>query len=370
MEPKYSFASYVTTKLFTSPIDKSLFDRLTNSKIIFACYRLPGSKKAVLVNQKNSSLHFFNEKQHGDKAGFVFAPFNETKTIKRIFISASNAAIKGKSKANKAVRYKPTSSTRSEFEELVEQIKQKIRTGKFNKVVAARALINRKPEQLHPTILFNSLCEAYPDAFVSMVYTPQYGLWIGATPEILLEVKKNIYKTYALAGSMPISNQSVKKWGEKELEEHKLVADYIKKSFRKLGLKKPQTEQQESVMAGKLLHLRTTFTYEGLPKSKWYKAVKKLHPTPAVAGLPKKKSIEFIENNERSQRSFYSGYLGPVNYKNEIRLFVNLRCMQLFKNEYALYAGCGITASSIAAHEWKESELKMTTIQKIIDELT
>ncbi|MBK7148555.1 MAG: chorismate-binding protein [Bacteroidetes bacterium] len=283
-----------------------------------------------------------------------------------VFISASN---KSNKKNRPAIANRPpVSATKKQFEELVKHIKGTIARGAYKKIVAARALVKQTPKQLHPVTLFHTLCKTYPSAFVSMVYTSQYGLWIGATPEILLEVKSNTYKTFALAGTMP-AKSSARKWGSKELEEHKLVADYIQQSFRKLGAPKPHMELQESTKAGDLLHLRTTYVYTGLPKTKWNEVVKVLHPTPAVAGLPKKKSIQFIKKQEQNDRGFYSGYLGPVNLGDEIHLFVNLRCMQLFDNHYALYSGCGITASSVPSKEWKESELKMMTLEKIIRQI-
>lgn len=354
------------SKSYTSTISKASFERLTESEIPFACYRLPDQSKTVLIKQANASLHFFDEKKHSNKTGFLFAPFCSTKKLQPVFISADNKWIKDK---HPAIAKKPIiSATKKQFEELVKHIKGTIVGGEYKKIVAARALVKQIPEQLHPVTLFYALCETYPSAFVSMVYTAQYGLWIGATPEILLEVKNDTYKTFALAGTMP-AKSSPCKWGHKELEEHKLVADYIQQSFRKLGAAKPYMELQESTMAGDLLHLRTTYIYSGLSKKKWNQVVKVLHPTPAVAGLPKTKSIQFIKKQEQNERGFYSGYLGPVNVGNEIHLFVNLRCMQLFGNQYALYAGCGITASSVPSKEWKESELKMMTLEKIIRQI-
>jgi isochorismate synthase len=43
-------------------------------------------------------------------------------------------------------------------------------------------------------------------------------------------------------------------------------------------------------------------------------------------------------------------------------IFVNLRCLQLFGNEFVLYSGAGITASSVAQSEWIETDNKMLTM--------
>ena len=48
-------------------------------------------------------------------------------------------------------------------------------------------------------------------------------------------------------------------------------------------------------------------------------------------------------------------------------LFVNLRCMQLFRNEYWIYVGGGITTNSNPNNEWEETELKAQTLLNILD---
>ena len=112
--------------------------------------------------------------------------------------------------------------------------------------------------------------------------------------------------------------------------------------------------------------MRTSFTYKATSTAAWQKIVGQLHPTPAVAGLPKQKAIDYILEHEKSPRQFYSGYLGPVNLEGQVNLFVNLRCMQVLKNKLAFYAGCGITADSVPADEWRESKMKIATLASVL----
>ena len=74
----------------------------------------------------------------------------------------------------------------------------------------------------------------------------------------------------------------------------------------------------------------------------------------------------FLKNQEGYDRQFYSGYLGPVNVHEESHIYVNLRCMQLFANVALLYAGAGVLADSDPEREWKETEMKMNTLGRII----
>lgn len=50
-----------------------------------------------------------------------------------------------------------------------------------------------------------------------------------------------------------------------------------------------------------------------------------------------------------------------------VRLFVNLRCMELTPDRYILYAGGGITAKSVPEEEWEETNNKAKTLLSAIE---
>jgi isochorismate synthase len=51
-------------------------------------------------------------------------------------------------------------------------------------------------------------------------------------------------------------------------------------------------------------------------------------------------------------------------------LFVNLRCMQVFPTQFALYLGGGIMADSDPSKEWEETELKSMTLLNVINSVS
>lgn len=336
-----------------------------------AFYSLPGSSDIKVMAQTGQKAH---QKAKSNETGFVFAPFVENRKFRNIFIRADiYAPAKSIGSIKLPVPLKPVKRlpasvklqavSKAGYQEYVKKIRNAIRAGKLSKVVAARTDLKVKPRNFTPAKFFEKLSRKYPSAFVSLVYTPAYGLWIGATPEVLIEADEGQFKTWSLAGTKANTPANAKTpWGEKEKEEQKLVSDFIAKCFRKAGGKKPVIEGPVTVTAGNLLHLRTTFTYTGIPLSHWQKVAAKLHPTPAVAGLPRKKALSFVEKHELSLRAFYSGYLGPVNVEKSIRLFVNLRCAQVLDDKLALFVGCGITRDSDPEKEWMESKLKTETL--------
>ncbi len=91
-----------------------------------------------------------------------------------------------------------------------------------------------------------------------------------------------------------------------------------------------------------------------------------MHPTPAVAGYPKQKAIDFILENENYNREFYTGYFGFINKDKSSKLFVNLRCMQIEKKKLSVYVGGGITKDSNPLNEWQETEDKSKTLLSVL----
>lgn len=255
---------------------------------------------------------------------------------------------------------------------LVQEAITHIEQGYCQKIVVSRkqkVFFSEKPSL---TNWFETLCQAYPQAHISLVSIPQVGVWIGASPEILVSLDKNqIFRTMALAATQAYQGEPLSQatWAQKEIEEQALVSRYIINAFKKIRLREFEEDGPKTIRAGNLIHLRTDFWVDLkqvnfphlLPAM-----LNLLHPTSAVCGMPKTESLEFILMNEGYHREFYSGFLGQVNFRAETHLFVNLRCMQIFDNEAFLYAGGGITAHSNPQKEWQETIYKMQTLLKVI----
>jgi isochorismate synthase len=280
---------------------------------------------------------------------------------------------------NQIVANYPTSteniqdSTQEDFEEIVNIAIVAMKQGKFQKVVLSRTKTEALPANFDLALAFDKLCHLYPHAFISVVSSPEFGTWIGASPEILISSDKNkIFRTIALAGTQPkgdITNLQDALWRQKEIEEQALVSRYIINCLKKIRVREFEEDGPKTVVAGNLMHLRTDFeidteavNFPELPTV----MLNLLHPTSAVCGMPKPDTLAFILNHEKHHRRLYAGFLGTVNINQETHLFVNLRCMEVDKNQAIMYAGAGITKDSVPEREWNETELKCKTIAQIL----
>jgi isochorismate synthase len=257
------------------------------------------------------------------------------------------------------------------FCEWVQKAVQEIHRDTFTKVVLSRPAEVELAGSFEPQALFYELCRAYQNAFVSLVALPGVGTWIGATPELLLSLDNRQLATVSLAGTKSfqaeLNGQNII-WGKKEQVEQEIVSDYIRACFESHGIYDFFEHPLETVRIGNLLHLQTKFTrhLQTTTPEEITSFLTSLHPTPAVCGVPKEQALKFIEANEICKRQYYSGYLGPVDFNDCTRLYVNLRCLQLHEDTATLYAGCGITKDSVPEKEWLETQLKLGALLKYL----
>lgn len=266
-----------------------------------------------------------------------------------------------------------TSTERSDFLDSVGEAVRHIGDGRFSKVVLARRKKKKASAGFQIAGFFLQLCKAYPNAFVSLVSTPVSGTWIGATPEILLRVTADqTFHTIALAGtqswrpSLKLSNVA---WTQKAIEEQAMVSRYIINCFKKIRLREFQEDGPKTARAGNLVHLRTDYHVKlrevNFPNLGTV-MLRLLHPTSAVCGMPADEALDFIRQQENFDRAYYAGYLGPVNVDHSTHLYVNLRCMQIKRAFVEFYAGAGITLDSEPVKEWRETSLKIRTLEYVM----
>jgi menaquinone-specific isochorismate synthase len=94
--------------------------------------------------------------------------------------------------------------------------------------------------------------------------------------------------------------------------------------------------------------------------------VAKLHPTPAVAGVPTEFACEQIRLFETFDRSLYAGPIGWVDCQGNGEFIVGIRSASIEGNKARLYAGAGIVAGSDPDKELAEIQLKLQSLFKAL----
>ncbi|MBC5863393.1 chorismate-binding protein [Flavobacterium turcicum] len=344
----------------------------------FVLYHKPQSDEVIGFFQKDDHLY-----QVADftENGFVFASFDGSKKhlIPEEAAEVLTIPFVPKTILSDGSHFSNASKQDQEFfQNLVQKAVVKIQQGALEKVVLSRVeTITINDFDLFE--VFEKLVNLYPATCVYCFYHPQVGLWMGATPEQLLQIRGTTFETISLAGTQKATSIEVVNWGLKEQEEQQFVTDFL------LSKLKPVTEKLNvtppfSIQAGAIWHIKTVVSGQLGATTKIRDLVNLLHPTPAVCGLPTTAAKQFILENENYDRQFYTGFLGELNVtfgeeRKDSDLFVNLRCMQIDIQQdvqqntsdvkVQLYMGCGVTKDSIPAKEWEESVNKSSTMKKV-----
>lgn len=236
-----------------------------------------------------------------------------------------------------------------------------IAQGRVSKTVLSRILFEKNIQQDSYPQRFLALCAAQPNSFVHLLYLPDCGLWMGASPELLLQKRGAYLETVSLAGTARTDEYAA--WSEKEKTEQHIVTDYIEELLKHFSIKNTEKSNTEACSVGDIAHLRTRFRFaaDGVEANAFLSA---LHPTPAVCGYPKAEAKEVILASEQHPRRLYAGFLGQVESDGNFSFYVNIRCMQCFANGSAIHVGGGITAQSEMQSEYLETQLKAESLLK------
>ncbi|PWL39085.1 isochorismate synthase [Flagellimonas aquimarina] len=328
----------------------------------FSIYRKPLESKVFGVFQSNDELNITTDFE--DK-GFVFAPFDLNDNAVLIHADEVLEVFFEKEGTTDDIKTFTNDSGKYNHLKLVEKGINKIGSGALTKVVLSRKIavkLSRSPKEI-----FISLLSNYPNAFCYLFFHPKVGIWCGATPETLVRIAGGELETMSLAATLPIKENSSPNWGSKEIEEQKMVSDYIKEKLVH-SLEEFNMGKAESIVAGDLWHLKSDIKGKLSATAQIKDIITSLHPTPAVCGIPTSAAKAFIVQNESYKRTYYTGFLGELNLnkEREMNLFVNLRCMEISDQNASIFVGGGITSASNPEREWSETQNKSKTMLNII----
>jgi isochorismate synthase len=335
----------------------------------FIAYRLPNTSHPLYYYSKEK-INVSHPSEYLDKKGFLIQSSENSQLINWFIPLTNQSQIEEEvffSKLPDLSSNNPQNNTsKEEYEKQFNAILQKINSKELDKVILAKIIKHQSKNQLKAEELFNSLSNSYPECFIFLFSSEETGTWMGATPETLIKIQKDNCYTEALAGTK-LKTEHLE-WQTKEKKEQGIVAEIIEDNFRSLDIEFTKSSPTVS-KAGPVVHLKTSFQFSA-NSSQIASFISKTHPSPAISGYPKEKSIQFIKENEKIDRRYYTGLIGPVNLFNQTHIFVTLRCMELFeKNIFNLYIGGGITKDSIAEDEWNETENKASTLLNIINQI-
>ncbi|MEL6263158.1 MAG: isochorismate synthase [Cyanobacteria bacterium J06626_6] len=257
------------------------------------------------------------------------------------------------------------------FEGTVVGALSQIAKGTVRKVVLADVMDVAAPQAVDVVRSLQTLRQNHPDCTVFSVGNGRGQSFMGASPERLLSLNEGRLMTDGLAGSASrgetpeedhVLGQTLLN-SDKERHEHQIVVEFIVRQLRSLGLE-PQYAQSPHLL--RLLHIQHLHTpiIAALNPAQVspLDVLAKLHPTPAVAGLPLAEACALIRHHESFDRGLYAAPLGWIDTEGNSEFIVGIRSALIDGHRARLYAGAGIVTGSEPGKELAEIRLKLQTL--------
>lgn len=186
-------------------------------------------------------------------------------------------------------------------------------------------------------------------------------VFVGASPELLVSVRGGRLRLAPLAGTLTTAQpQSTAKL---EKEHDLTIADLVERlSDVASGI---EVAGPHTVAAGPVEHLRSTIT--GLTDAGVLEVAAAIHPTPAIAGVPRDAAQAWIHDTEDFERGWYGGGIGHVDPTGDGVIALGIRCALLGQERALLYAGAGIVTESEPAAELEETLAKMEPMARALE---
>jgi len=257
----------------------------------------------------------------------------------------------------------PGSSWRTAYRSALQRGLDLVEGGELRKLVlAARQRVDVNGS-IDPRLLLGHLRRSQPGSCRFLWQPAADEALLGASPERLLSVRQGLLRSDALAGTRPNGAEAADLLqSDKDRREHELVVETIRQGLHKAGLVPHRPRQPRLARHGGLVHLHTpiTATLQGQSPLALAEA---LHPTPAVAGLPRREAMAWLRSLEPFERGHYAAPIGWIDSQGDSELRVAIRSGLLRQGTLELTAGAGLVRGSVPEREEQEVALKLNVLR-------
>lgn len=242
-----------------------------------------------------------------------------------------------------------------------------IATGRVQKVVVSRRVdVSANRPFVLPDIL-GRLAALYPSCMVFHV-----GGFVGASPELLVELRGREVRSHPLAGTVARSGDAAADRrlisalvnSAKERSEHRFVVDALTGALGPVCSELQVPEQPDVLGLRNVSHLATPI--RGLLRAESpasaLQLVARVHPTPAVAGTPTAAALSYLNSAEGFDRGRFAGPVGWLDSRGDGSWALGIRSAAVEGAHASMYAGVGVVADSDPASELAETQLKLQAL--------
>ena len=198
---------------------------------------------------------------------------------------------------------------------------------------------------------------------------------MGSSPEAQLIVKDRKAEIHPIAGTFRRTGNDEKdatlaknlSEDEKENAEHIMLVDLARNDLSRNGHQVNVEKYREVQFFSHVIHLVSKVTGLLHEKATTMQVVADTFPAGTLSGAPKHKAMQLIEKYEKTNRNFYGGAIGFMDFNGNFNHAIMIRTF-LSKNHKLHYqAGAGIVSDSIEENEMQEVYNKLAALDKALE---
>jgi len=265
-----------------------------------------------------------------------------------------------------------SNATDDEFREHVKLAKQHCFRGDvFQLVLSRRFSQGFKGDEFN---VYRALRSINPSPYLFYFDYGNFKIF-GSSPEAQLVVKDDKAEIHPIAGTFKrtgndeIDLATAKKLSKdpKENEEHVMLVDLARNDLS-INCNQVHVETfKEIQFFSHVIHLVSKVVGTKRKNVGTMPIVAKTFPAGTLSGAPKYRAMELIEKYEKTNRSFYGGAIGLMDFEGNYNHAIMIRTF-LSKNHRLFYqAGAGIVSKSDPENELQEIYNKLRALKKALD---
>ena len=196
----------------------------------------------------------------------------------------------------------------------------------------------------------------------------------GSSPEAQLVVKNRTAEIHPIAGTFARSGDDMKDTAlakalvadEKENSEHVMLVDLARNDLSRHCSAVSVENYKEIQFFSHVIHLVSKVIGKVRKKTTTMQIVADTFPAGTLSGAPKYRAMELIEAHEKTNRGFYGGAIGFMDFKGNYNHAIMIRTFLSKNQQLHWQAGAGIVSKSIAENELQEVYNKLGALTKAI----
>lgn len=263
--------------------------------------------------------------------------------------------------------------SKEEFCEKVSKAKQYIRRGDIIQVVLSQRFKVKLCDT--PMDIYRRLRSINPSPYMYFLKLGSFAI-VGSSPEMLVRSEDDVIETRPIAGTRPRGtteaddNRLARELlqDKKERAEHLMLVDLGRNDLGRVA--KKGTVAVKKFMAvekySHVMHIVSSVVAQRDSRYDAFSVLASAFPAGTVAGAPKIRAMEIIDELENVRRGPYAGCVGYFSFSGNLDTCITIRTIVIKDGYCYVQAGAGIVADSVPRREYQETQNKAKALIEAI----